>query len=203
MQPTDEALQTAVRILNQGGIVAYPTETCYGLGVMAENREAVARLRTLKGRDGLKPMSLLVAGAEWVIQLARALNREERLLVEAFWPGPLTLLVNPENAHDFEHLASPYLAFRCSSHPVAMALVKALRKPITSTSANLSGEPVLENEEAVRANFEGQGVFVLPEVETSRTPSESTIVAIEEGKLKILRLGVLSELDLLTALSGG
>ena len=129
-----------------GGLVAFPTETSWGLGADARSEAALRRLRAWKGRDAAQPISVLVSGTDDLARLGARLTPAAARLARAFWPGPLTLVVRCE-AELAEGVAGPggALGLRCSPHPVAAALaaLAAARGvgPLTATSLNRSGEP--------------------------------------------------------------
>jgi L-threonylcarbamoyladenylate synthase len=192
-------LERAVQTLLAGGCVAYPTETCWGLGVRADSPEAVESLRTIKGRQNTEPFSVLIADASWLDRLGVVLTDQHRRLIGAFWPGPLTLLFETETRSLFRHLASPYLGVRCSSHPIATELVTRFNHPITSTSANRHGQPVGDSALAIKAIFTEAEVLVL-DAPDSGMVAVSTVLALESGRLRILRKGAVSPDALQSAL---
>ncbi|RJO73970.1 MAG: threonylcarbamoyl-AMP synthase [Myxococcales bacterium] len=193
-------IDEAARRILAGGVVAYPTETCYGLAARADDMTAVERVRVLKGRDE-RPVSVLVADASWLDRLALPLNDAERRLVAAFWPGPLTLCLRPLQETATARLAAPLLGVRCSSHPVAIELARRAGVPLTSTSANLTGQPVTASEAEVRRVFAGEDVLVLSDPTPRDTPAESTVVAIIDDALKIFREGVIPAAEIRRALA--
>lgn len=190
------SIPAACDLLNRGGIVAYPTETCWGLGAAGENPEAIQRLREMKGRSDSSPISLLVPSADWAEKLARALSDSEKELIRRFWPGPLTLLVRPKADGPYSHMASPWLGLRCSSLGSAQSLAQAFGRPITSTSANLTGDPPLPDEDRVRDVFEPMGVMVLRDVESVSRTAVSTVVRVDPDGLVVLREGLVSKAQL-------
>lgn len=189
-------LQQAIELLKKGEVVAYPTETCYGLGVRADDPEALDRLRRIKGRAGEQPISILILDPEWLGGVAEPLTVAEELLVKRYWPGPLTLLLRAKKPSKVAHLAAPLLGVRCSSHPSARALLELLGMPITSTSANPSGNGNPPDEAGARRFVEPLGVFILPDVIKGRRPVESTVVAIEGWEVRCLREGAISTKEL-------
>ncbi|MGK0361347.1 MAG: L-threonylcarbamoyladenylate synthase [Bradymonadia bacterium] len=134
------SIDEGIEHLRNGGVIAFPTETCYALGCRASDTAAIERLVALKHRPEGKPLPVLIAS----VDALRAMLPESPLyvLADAFWPGPLTLVVPA-----FPGLAAPVTAgtnmvgARISAHPTARALVKALGEPLVATSANLSGQP--------------------------------------------------------------
>ena len=136
-RPAPVALEAAARVLRAGGLVAFPTETFYGLGARALDEAAVARVFQAKGRPRGKPLLVLVDSLAMVDRLAREVPDRARRLMDRYWPGALTLVL-----HAHPDLPSALTAgtgtigVRLSSHPVARALVAAVGEPITAPSAN-------------------------------------------------------------------
>ncbi|MBN2359872.1 MAG: threonylcarbamoyl-AMP synthase [Deltaproteobacteria bacterium] len=132
-------LQQAIALLRTGHVVAYPTETFFGLGADALDEAAVETLRAIKGR-GRKPISVVIADTDMLTQVAHPLRGVGLALANAFWPGPLTLVVpvKPEVPLNLRAGGST-IGVRVSSHPVARALAAGLGRPLTSTSCNRAG----------------------------------------------------------------
>jgi L-threonylcarbamoyladenylate synthase len=141
-KPDAEKLAEAVRVLRRGGVVAFPTETFYGLGADAQSEAAVDKIYRIKGRDFRNPLSVIVANDREVIPLVEEIPKAARILMQTFWPGPLTLVfraspsVLPRLTGGTEKIG-----IRVSSHPLALLLAAGLAGPLTATSANPSGEP--------------------------------------------------------------
>ncbi len=138
------SLERAVAALQSGELLAYPTETLYGLGADGRNGNAVERLRSWKGRGPERPLSILVEGSEALAGLGIELSPLPRKLADAFWPGPLTLVLQcPELFAPGVAREDGAVGFRCSTHPVAAALARRAARegvgPITATSLNRSG----------------------------------------------------------------
>lgn len=153
-----EALAHAVRIVRAGGLVVYPTETLYGLGADASSPAALRRLATLKGRDAAKPISVLVASRAMLDEVADGVDARAQRLIERFWPGPLTLVLPAR--HGLPSVLTGgrgTIGVRISSHPLARALVEALGRPLTATSANPGGEPAPVVIDEARRSL-GQGI---------------------------------------------
>ena len=141
LSPDESGIRAAVRILESGGLVAFPTETVYGLGADARNPEAVRRIYSAKGRPSGNPLILHVADRHAAEALV-GFDREAGRLADRFWPGPLTLTLprRPESGLAPEALAGlETAAVRVPSHPVARSLIRAFGGPIAGPSANLSG----------------------------------------------------------------
>jgi L-threonylcarbamoyladenylate synthase len=173
-----QAIEAAARCLAAGGLVAFPTETVYGLGAAAANGEAIARLYAAKGRPRFNPLIAHVADAD----AARALGRFDAAadaLAAAFWPGPLTLVLpkRPDCAvADLALAGFDSVAVRVPAHPVARALLAAFKGPVVAPSANRSGHVSPTSAEHVMADLRGRIDMVL-DGGNSAVGVESTIVA--------------------------
>ncbi len=159
--PSLQDLRQAADQLLAGGLVAFPTETVYGLGGDAENPEAIARIYAAKGRPANHPVIVHLAPQASVDYWASSVPRQARILIEAFWPGPLTLIL-PRASHipDAVSGGQDSIGLRCPSHPVAQALLRefARRKPggqggVAAPSANKFGQVSPTRAEHVRAEF--------------------------------------------------
>jgi len=137
---TGETIPKAVEILKRGGVVVYPTETCYGLGADATNPEAIMKVYKIKKRPLSQPISVIVDSIEMIKEYA-VINRDVERLVEKYMPGPLTLVVRNKNFPKILCGGGIKIGFRIPDHVVALELVRAFGKPITATSANIHGEP--------------------------------------------------------------
>ena len=149
-------LRSAVAHLAADGFVAYPTETVWGLGACVDRPVAIERLVAWKGRAAEAPMSVLVRSAESIEGLGCRVEAPARRLIEAFWPGPLTIVLPCDRAHAAGVArADRALGLRCSAHPLAHALAVAVDEaglaPLTSTSLNRSGEPPAMDRATARA----------------------------------------------------
>ena len=196
-----EAAKAAAQCLAAGGLVAFPTETVYGLGADATNGRAVARLYAAKGRPSFNPLIAHVAGFAEAQQLAR-FNAAARKLADAFWPGPLTLVLPKSPDCPVSDLAAAGLdsiAVRVPDHPVAHDLIAAFGKPIVAPSANRSGHVSPTNAAHVIADLRGQIDLVIDGGPTT-VGVESTIVACLD-KPTLLRPGGLTR-EAISALLG-
>ena len=135
------ALRDAASILRSGGLVVYPTETFYALGVMPEIAEAVEMVFEKKGRDFTKPLPLIASDREAVLSAASEWPEPAEALARVFWPGPLTIVIQASaSLPPVLHAGTGKIAIRVSSHPVASLLARAAGGLIVSTSANRAGE---------------------------------------------------------------
>jgi L-threonylcarbamoyladenylate synthase len=134
-------IEAAARVLRNGGVIVYPTETTYGLGVDPASPNALERVYTVKGRSHDKPLPLIAADEEAVYQAVAEWPAVASRLASRFWPGPLTLILPAASAMlPLLHANTRTVAIRVSSHPVARALSAAVGGLLTATSANRSGE---------------------------------------------------------------
>src|SRR6185295_16437238 len=179
-----------------GGLIAYPTETVYGLGSRARGPEVQAVAR-LKGRRPDKPFLLLVADRDMAEAQGLAFNASADALARAFWPGPLTLVLPGGSGRLPDMLRGPDggIAVRWTSHQAIAALVAALGSPLTSTSANIPGQPPGPGADAIARDFapavaSGQ-LLVLDGVVLGNRPP-STVVDCTRPQAQIVREGTLS-----------
>ena len=173
-----DAIAAAARVLADGGLVAFPTETVYGLGADATNGEAIARLYAAKGRPRFNPLIAHVPSAAAAIAFARFSFRA-KMLAKAFWPGPLTLVLPKADGCPVSELATAGLdsiAVRVPAHPVARDLLKAFGKPVVAPSANQSGHVSPTTADHVRADLDGRVDRILDGGPTN-VGIESTIVS--------------------------
>ena len=184
-----EEIVFAAAALRRGEIVAYPTETFYGLGVNALDELALARLRVLKGgaARGDKALLVLVRGPEMLDRLCRKVPPKARALIERHWPGALTIALPARPDLPAPLVSEGCVAVRDSSHPTARALVEAFGGPVTATSANVSGQPPATSPEAVEEAFEGRCRVLHGGVTPGGAPS--TLVRVRGNRIEVLRRG--------------
>lgn len=189
--PSVEDYRRAVSVLEQGGIVAFPTETFYGLAVDPFNEQALGALFRLKNRPLDKPFLVLIQKQKQLADLASSIPTLYRPLMEAFWPGPLTL-VFPAGSGLSPLLTggSSGIAVRISSHPVAMKFSQLWGSAFTATSANMSGMSAACNADEVRQIFGNKIGYILDGGQTAGGKS-STVLGIQQEKLYLIRDGVL------------
>jgi L-threonylcarbamoyladenylate synthase len=182
-------IAAAARILGEGGLVAFPTETVYGLGADASDPAAVARIYAAKGRPASHPVIVHLASAEDVSHWAREFPEAARRLADAFWPGPLTLVLpRAAGVPDEVTGGQDTVALRVPSHPVARALLSAFGGGIAAPSANRYGRVSPTRAEHVRAEF-GDAVGCVLDGGECEVGLESTIVAFTGGGPRLLRPG--------------
>jgi L-threonylcarbamoyladenylate synthase len=178
----------AAAVLRRGGVIAYPTETFYGLGALASDGEAVARLVRAKGRPDGKPLPLLGAVTAQLEAVA-TFSPLARRLAAAFWPGPLTLVLPARpGLHPAITGGGGTVGVRVTGSPVAAALASAAGGVLVATSANLAGEPPPTTAGGLDPALRGRLDLVL---DGGSTPggAPSTVVAVEDERLTLLRPG--------------
>ncbi len=180
----------AARILRQGGLVAFPTETVYGLGADACNDEAVARVFAAKGRPQFNPLIAHVTDLAAAEKLG-VFPAAARALADAFWPGPLTIVVERAAGCPVSRLASAglsSLALRVPAHTLALALLAEFGGPVVAPSANASGRISPTSAAHVRASL-GDAVDMILDGGPSQVGVESTVVSFLDGPPRLLRPG--------------
>lgn len=185
------AIDIAASMLRDGGLVAYPTDTLYGLGAHGWQPEAVAKVFAAKGRTPDHPLPLLLARSEDMVEVATAIPIAAWRLAAVFWPGALTLVL-PKGARvpPVVTAGGPTVAVRVPNHPVTLALIRAVGTPIAGTSANRSGGPAPITAEDVLAQLGGRIDAVL---DGGRCPGgvESTVLDLSAERPRVLRQGAI------------
>jgi len=183
------SLEKAIAVIREGGVVAFPTETYYGLAVDPGNENSLRRLYRIKQREPEKPILLLMESAHRLRCVAEVVPDLYLPLMEKYWPGPLTLIFPAKRS------LSPILTgntgtvgVRVSSHPLALALVRKMGKPVTATSANLSGQAPACSAREVKIIFADSIDYILDGGETA-AGKPSTIVGVRNKNLTVLREG--------------
>lgn len=185
-----DGIASAVALLEQGQCVAMPTETVYGLAADASSANAVAALYAAKGRPSHNPLIVHVADAAMADALAH-MDAPARLLMEKFWPGPLTLVLPRRLDARLAPAVTanlPTVALRCPAHPVMQAVIAGLGRPLAAPSANASGTVSPTNAAHVARTLNGRIAAIIDDG-TSACGLESTIVGVEHDRLILLRPG--------------
>ncbi|MEA3546991.1 MAG: L-threonylcarbamoyladenylate synthase [Thermodesulfobacteriota bacterium] len=186
----NKLISQAAVIIKEGGVVAFPTETYYGLAVDPFNPEALQRLFQVKKRSFDKPILTLIENVGQLSQLARETPALYHPLIEEFWPGPLTLLFPAlERLPSLLTACTGDVGARISSHPVARALVRACGFPVTATSANISGYPAVCCAADIRHQL--SDIDLLIPFDHLATGRESTIMTCRNGRPLIVRPGAI------------
>jgi L-threonylcarbamoyladenylate synthase len=184
----EEALQAAVAVLEQGGIVAYPTETLYGLGVKYDNRAALGKLYGLKRRPAEKAMPLIIGSREQLSLLAASVPAAAEDLMDRFWPGPLTLVLEARPGLPEHITSSGRVAVRVPGESFALRLAVRAGFPFTATSANISEQPPARSAAMILAYFDA-GIDLVIDGGELNSALPSTVVEVAGGTVLILRKG--------------
>ena len=194
--PADPVLAEAAALLRAGGLVAFPTETVYGLGADGLDPEAVARIYAAKGRPATNPVILHLADAAAARALAAHWPPEAQALADRFWPGPLTLVLPASGrVPAIVRAGGPTVALRCPAHPVALALLRAVDRPLAAPSANRSQHLSPTRAAHVVASL-GDAVDLVLDGGPTTAGLESTILDLAGERPRILRPGPLAPGDL-------
>jgi L-threonylcarbamoyladenylate synthase len=200
---SEEALRKAAKLILTGSIVAFPTETFYGLAALATHHEAIERVYLLKKRPVHKSLSILIANLAALENWVRTIPTEAHHLMARFWPGPLTLVFAAA-----KHLPANLTAgtgkvgVRLSPHPVAQALVEAVGIPITATSANRSGAPSCRSTDEVLAQL-GSDLEAIVDAGLTPGGKVSTIADVTTRPPEILRVGAIAAQEVLSCWDRG
>ena len=192
-------VEDGIAALKAGELVVYPTETFYAIGADAFSPTALKHLFRAKAREEGRPVGLIAADTAMAFSVAREVSNVARRLADAFWPGPLTLVL-PARGEIADELTGPDgVGVRVSPNPVARALSAGVGKPITATSANLSGEAPASTLESARAALDTE-VKVYLEGGKLTASAPSTVIAINASGWKMVRVGAISQDQIAAAL---
>jgi L-threonylcarbamoyladenylate synthase len=193
------AISQALQVLREGGLVAFPTDTVYGLGAMIRNPRSIEGLYLTKERDSAKAIPVLLGDHSDLDGVAVNTSADARRLAEHLWPGPLTLVVPRHPTLPDILSPHPTIGVRMPNHPVALGLLRRTG-PLAVTSANLSGFPSTTTVQEVFEQLQGRISLI---IDGGRTPggSPSTVVDCTGPELVILRSGPLTKEDLLSVLN--
>ena len=188
--------------LRRGEVIAFPTETLYGLGADALNASAVEKVFQLKGRDPANPIPVLIADRRMLSRLVVEVPPSAETLIARFWPGPLTIVLSARGDIPRPLINSVGgIGVRISSQSIAHQLVQDLGRPVTATSANPSGRPAARTVKQAKEYFSGQiDIFLDGGTLTSKTGS--TVLEISGDLIKIIREGDIARSKLEEVLGG-
>ncbi|MCC6127694.1 MAG: threonylcarbamoyl-AMP synthase [Chlamydiae bacterium] len=189
----EQAIFQAAHLLKRGEVVAFPTETVYGLGALAFCEDAVKKIFSIKGRPSDNPLIAHVGALEDVESLAFDIPSAFYALADAFWPGPLTMVLHrrPE-VPDIVSAGHPTIAVRMPSHPIALRLIREVKEPLVAPSANLSGRPSPTNAADVFEDLGAQVALIL-DGGTCLIGIESSVIDLTRPQFALLRPGAISK----------
>jgi L-threonylcarbamoyladenylate synthase len=193
-----EAIGAALSVLRSGGLVAFPTDTVYGVGAIVFNDTAVESIYVAKGRSGEKAIPVLLGDASELDRVAKSIPEMARRLADRFWPGPLTLVVRKQAAVPMAVSSTETVGVRVPDHVASRMLLRA-SGPLAVTSANISGQPSPSTAQEVLDQLDGRIALIL---DGGKTPGgvPSTVVDCLQTEPVILRVGPLTLDDIRAAL---
>lgn len=197
--PDPESIERAVDVILDGGIVAIPTDTVYGLAADASRPEAVRKLYEIKKRPSLKPVPLLIHNRELIRSVASMLPKEIDALMAKYWPGALTMIVR-KFAGSFDTAApGDTIGVRMPKHSVALAILAMIGRPLAVSSANISGGDAARDADAIEAMF-GESVDLIVDCGPSGASAESTVLDVSAMPYHIVREGAVPRQELVEVL---
>ena len=191
-RPDKKAIAEAAKRLRSGAMVAFPTETVYGLGANLLDKKAVARLYKVKERPKGKPFTVHIDNASCIKKLGCEITKEAKELMDKYWPGPLTIILNCKNGRK--------IGFRMPNNKVALNLIKASGVPVVAPSANISGAVPPTSAAGVLRQLDGK-IDILLDAGHTDVGIESTVIDMTVLPSRILREGAISQRDILKAIS--
>ncbi len=198
----DEALNKIAKVIANGGVIAFPTETVYALAADATNVEAVERIYQLKNRDRDKPLSILVGDVSHAKKIVEFDQKAHQLALK-FFPGSLTLVLNSRNDSNLAsniNKINDSIGVRMPSNHVALEILRAVNMPLIGTSANISAQKDAISGDEVLKFFDNK-IDILVDQDVPITGIPSTIVDLSGAQLKILRMGGITKKDIEAALN--
>lgn len=195
-------INTASSILKNGGIGIFPTDTVYGIGCDFLNINSLTKLFTVKRRNLNKPINILVSNQEMIYKFIKDIGPIERILIDNFWPGPLTIIFNKTNlVPDILTSGLNTIGIRMPKNKVCLDLINEFGNPLATSSANISNEsPSSIIDENLIKNFENKVDFILDSGKIDGG-IPSTIVKVENNKINILREGPISFNDIMEVIN--
>ena len=185
-------LNAAAEALRRGELVAFPTETVYGLGANGQDTDAVMRLYDVKGRPRNKEFARIISGTEEIRGLIESMPLYARILAEEFWPGPLTIVFSSPGKND--------IGIRFPRHKVAQDLIRMAGVPVIATSANISGKPPATDAQKALEYFRGRiGIILDGGPSTIKAPS--TVVKVTQDSCTVLREGAVSKEEIMSCIN--
>lgn len=192
---SSKEIEKAVDILRSGGVVVFPTDTVYGLGCEFDASQGIERIYVIKRRSRDKALPILISSIDQMFEMADYVSPIALSLAQRFWPGALTLVLHPSSKVPNVISQSGGIALRIPDHPVPVALIDGLGKPIIGTSANISGMPSAVNADEAAAQLGGEVDLILA-LDPLPKGIESTVIDVRGEAPFLRREGAISRLDL-------
>lgn len=191
--PNQEDIEFAATLLRDGELVAFPTETVYGIGANALDKTAIKKLYEVKKRPVGKPFTIHISDINMIKKMHCEISEQAEELIKNFWPGPLTLILKS---------GKDKVGFRMPKNTVAKILIAKSGVPVAMPSANISGEKPPASASEVLGSFDGKIDLIIDGGKTE-LGKESTVVDMTTSSYKILRKGAITENEINRALNGG
>ena len=193
------ALEEAIRVLQHGGVIAFPTDTVYGIGASLEHPAALRRIYDLKGRSPDKPLPILISRPDVIDRLSPSVDERLIELAQRFWPGALTIVL-PAAEHLPAEVKAPdnTIGVRLPNHSIPLTIAERAGGAIATTSANLSGADAAHAATEIQEAF-GSDIDVILDGGFSPQQNASTVIRLVDGEIVVLREGVISAEALHTA----
>lgn len=192
-RPDREAIEYCAGVLRRGGLVAFPTETVYGIAADLSNKRAMARLRRVKNRPRGKPFTVHIASRAMIKRMGGIITKDAARLMDKFWPGPLTLILKARSGGT--------IGFRMPENAAALRLIEASRVGVVAPSANMSGANPPTTGRAVLAALDGK-IDALLDAGRTKVGVESTVVEMSSGSPRVLREGAIKRERILKVIDG-
>ena len=183
-QPDRDGIRKAVQVLRAGGVIAYQTDTVWGLSTDSMNEQAVARIHAIKRSQTQKPLLVIAPSIAYLSRMA-CLTADTKKLIRAFWPGPLAFILRRRDSQGT-------VGVRYPDHALSQQLVRQLKRPLVTTSANLHGEPPCTSMTEVLNTFMGSTPDLIIYSSRQRAGQPSTIIDCTEDAPRIVREGAIS-----------
>ncbi len=193
LNPDKEKIAAAAKIIREGGLVVFPTETVYGIAVNLLDKRAMERLYKVKARPEGKLFTVHISDLKMIRDMGCAITDKAEKLMAEFWPGPLTIILKSDKGEK--------IGFRMPADNTALELIRASGVPVVAPSANLSGKPAPVTAEEAMANLEGKVDMVIDGGRTT-VGLESTVVDLTMDPFKVLREGAIKEEELSKKVNG-
>ena len=178
------------KVLKGGGVIAFPTDTFYGLGANPYSKKAVDKIYSIKGRDPGKPLLLLIDSILKLDDLVEEISEASAKLIESFWPGPLTMLFKPKHTIP-KNITTGLIGIRQPGNSITRKILAGLNYPLTAPSANISGEDPTTTAEQVKDRF-GNKVDLILDAGICRGGEPSTLVDTTQTPIQLVRAGAIN-----------
>lgn len=195
----DKHISEVANNIKEGKIAVFPTETVYGVGTNAYNENACKMIYEIKNRNEEKPLIVLISNYEMLYDIVDEVNEVERKVMDKFWPGPLTIILKKKKDSKIPNVITAgkeYVGIRMTSGKIAKRLIEKSGVPIVAPSANLSGNPTGKKMNSIINELGDKVDYILDFGDIEDEGKESTVIKIENGKIKVIREGKILKQEL-------